>query len=395
MQRNQTCPLPGPLPSYTFGANCWHRVEPSAARDSPGDAVWQAFQGVLALWTVELRCRNSSTVWQRIQPSLQDDRQAAFHAIRLMELLWEDGEVIPAGWALTVKVRAVAHGIPSLVIICRCGGQPLILVCGICSPDVLVPLGIEHTMSALCEHAFFKLHPLINAKYVFYRDQIRKLLHIGQPSQRVLDLAKAKTETALSMWTRCPTAHEAKETAFSLAHFARFDECQHGPDAFPVKVVEMDQHWALSWSTVRQGNDVWWVTAADHSPEEGDLFTSAAAWYRATERGYSAKLEPRAHHWDNDLQGLAPARWGNADATECTLALCGHGGSHFVVPLQPVAPLEPGAAEPSTPVPEAALVTGVPPQQDPLCKLDLWAQWKPTTVQASVPFVEDVRVAEA
>ena len=52
---------------------------------SPGDAVWQAFQGVLVLWTVELRFRNSSTVWRRIQPFLQDDRQAAFHAIRLME----------------------------------------------------------------------------------------------------------------------------------------------------------------------------------------------------------------------------------------------------------------------------------------------------------------------
>ena len=118
------------------------------------------------------------------------------------------------------------------------------LVCGICSPDVLVPPGIDHTMSAVCDHFFSKLHPLVNAKYVFYREQIRKLLHIGQPSQRVLDLARAKAETALSMLTRCPTAHEAEETAFSQAHFARFDECQHGPEAFPVNIVDMDQHWA-------------------------------------------------------------------------------------------------------------------------------------------------------
>lgn len=35
------------------GALCWPGL-------CPGSAVWQAFQGILALWTVELRCRNSS-----------------------------------------------------------------------------------------------------------------------------------------------------------------------------------------------------------------------------------------------------------------------------------------------------------------------------------------------
>ena len=82
------------------------------------------------------------------------------------------------------------------------------------------------------------------------------------------------------MLTLCPTAHEAEEDDRCQAHFAQFDECKHGPEAFPVKVVDMDQHWALTWSSVREGNDVWWVTAAEHFPDESDLLASASAWYR-------------------------------------------------------------------------------------------------------------------
>ena len=149
-------------------------------------------------------------------------RQAAFHAIRLMSLLWEDGEFIAAGWALTMKDTAVAHAIPSFAIMGQYGDKPPMLVCGICAHQVLVHPGIDHIRVSLCEHNIFNLHPLVNEKYAFWRDQLRKLLHIGQPSQRVLDLAKAKMEIALAMLSLCPTAFEAAEVARSQAHFAQF-----------------------------------------------------------------------------------------------------------------------------------------------------------------------------
>ena len=117
---------------------------------------------------------------------------------------------------------------------------------------------------------------------------------------------------------------------------------------------------------------------------------SAAAWYRATVRGYSTKVEPSPQHWDMSYQVLAPAEGGNAEATECTLAIEGHGDAHLVVPLQPVAPC---AEEPSTPAPVTP-ATGARADVDPLASMNLWGQFVPSTAQPTVVFAADVRVVE-
>ena len=112
-----------------------------------GTAVWQAFQGLLGLQIVEMRCRNSNEFWRRVELPPQVDRECVFQIIHLMEMLWDNDSIIPAGWALTVQGRAVAHEIPSFAVMGQQGDTPPYLVCGICADRVLVPPGLVSGIS--------------------------------------------------------------------------------------------------------------------------------------------------------------------------------------------------------------------------------------------------------
>ena len=92
------------------------------------------------------------------------------------------------------------------------------------------------------------MHLLVHPKYRFWRYQIEKLLHIGQPAPHVLAEAERRSNAALAMLSLCPTAHAAQEEARSLAFFSQFDKCVHSPEAFPVRNWEMDHHYALAWT---------------------------------------------------------------------------------------------------------------------------------------------------
>ena len=196
MQKSQTSAQRGPLPSYTSGASCLHKAEPSAAQDcaqatqsgKPSRAFWHYGQWSCVAATAVRFGAASSPLSMKTGRLLSKPFASWGYSGTSQRSFHQDGLSLSKTGQWLIRCLPWVLG--------RCGVQPLVFVCGICSPDVHAPAGIHHFMSALCEHAFYKLHPLVNPKYVAFRGQLRRLLHIGQPSQRVLELAREKTEAA-------------------------------------------------------------------------------------------------------------------------------------------------------------------------------------------------------
>ena len=147
-------PEPSPAPRPAAFLHLWcHLLAQGGAHCCPGlqvgGALWSAFQCLLGLWAVELRCRNGSEVWRRIEPSLADARHAAHYATELMGQLWEGTEFMPAAWVLTEAGKDCAHAVPSLAVMGRSGTTPPTLVYGVCAYQALVTAGLDHLTSAV------------------------------------------------------------------------------------------------------------------------------------------------------------------------------------------------------------------------------------------------------
>ena len=116
-----------------------------------------------------------------------------------MALLWEDGKCIAAGWSPTVRNKACAHMVQAFSVVGRDGSKPSVLACGVCVHKTVVPAGLTHLSSALCEYNLWALYQAVNESYAYCKRQLRKLLHFGEPPEEVLEKARASTVKALSM----------------------------------------------------------------------------------------------------------------------------------------------------------------------------------------------------